>query len=159
VTDVLLDTRVTLYAVNPTTSAAGMVEITDPTQLEFAQAAGGSFVSNANPFGSQMAFDRLGPITGGRGGRHERRRSTDRKLRRSRFEVLHDWVLALRFEQRTTSVSKYTGGVSSCRAHRDDAQRVLHYVPGQSELKGNTDVRPQHGCAQFHSARRVEGDR
>jgi VWFA-related protein len=66
VTDVLLDTRVTLYAVDPTTTAAGMVEITDPTQLEFAQAAGDSFVSNANPFGSQLDFDRLGPVTGGR---------------------------------------------------------------------------------------------
>jgi hypothetical protein len=43
-----------------------MVEITDPTQLEFAQAAGDSFVSNADPFGSQLDFDRLGPVTGGR---------------------------------------------------------------------------------------------
>jgi VWFA-related protein len=66
VTNVLLDTRVTLYAVDPTSSAAGMVEITDPTQLEFAQAAGDSFVRNADPFGAQLDFDRLGPVTGGR---------------------------------------------------------------------------------------------
>jgi hypothetical protein len=52
--------------VDPTSTAAGMVEITDPTQLEFAQAAGDSFVSNAEPFGSQLDFDRLGPVTGGR---------------------------------------------------------------------------------------------
>ena len=66
VTNVLLDTRVTLYPVDPTSSAAGMVEITDPTQLEFAQAAGDSFVRNADPFGAQLDFDRLGPVTGGR---------------------------------------------------------------------------------------------
>ncbi|WP_433975436.1 VWA domain-containing protein [Tunturiibacter lichenicola] len=66
ITNLLLDTRVALYAVDPTTSAAGMVEITDPTQLEFAQAAGDSFVTNADPFGSQLDFDRLGPVTGGR---------------------------------------------------------------------------------------------
>ena len=66
VTDVLLDTRVTLYAVDPTSTAAGMVEITDPTELEFAQAEGDSFVSNADPFGSQLDLDRLGPVTGGR---------------------------------------------------------------------------------------------
>jgi VWFA-related protein len=66
VTDVLLDTRVTLYAVDPTSSAAGMVEITDPTQLEFAQLAGDALVSNADPFSSRMDFDRLGPVTGGR---------------------------------------------------------------------------------------------
>lgn len=66
VTDVLLDTRVTLYAVDPTTSAAGMTEITDPTQLEFAQLAGDALVSNADPFSSKLDFDRLGPVTGGR---------------------------------------------------------------------------------------------
>jgi VWFA-related protein len=66
VTNVLLDTRVTLYAVDPTSSAVGMVEITDPTQLEFAQVAGDSFASNANPFGVKLDFDRLGTVTGGR---------------------------------------------------------------------------------------------
>jgi VWFA-related protein len=66
VTNVLLDTRVTLYAVDPTSSAAGMTEITDPTQLEFAQLAGDALVSNADPFSSKLDFDRLGPVTGGR---------------------------------------------------------------------------------------------
>jgi VWFA-related protein len=66
VTDVLLNTRVTLYAVDPTSSAAGMTEITDPTQFEFAQLAGDALTSNADPFSSNMDFDRLGPVTGGR---------------------------------------------------------------------------------------------
>jgi VWFA-related protein len=66
VTDVLLDTRVTLYAVDPTSSAAGMAEITDPTQLEFAQLAGDALAGNADPFSSKLDFDRLGPVTGGR---------------------------------------------------------------------------------------------
>jgi hypothetical protein len=66
VTDVLVNTRVTLYAVDPTSSAAGMTEITDPTQLEFAQLAGDALASNADPFSSNMDFDRLGPVTGGR---------------------------------------------------------------------------------------------
>jgi VWFA-related protein len=66
VTDVLLDSRVTLYAVDPTTSAAGLTEITDPTQLEFAQAAGDTLATNVDPFASEASFDRLGPVTGGR---------------------------------------------------------------------------------------------
>jgi VWFA-related protein len=66
VTDVLLNTRVTLYAVDPTSSAAGMTEITDATQLEFAQLAGDALTSNADPFNSSLDFDRLGPVTGGR---------------------------------------------------------------------------------------------
>jgi VWFA-related protein len=66
VTDVLLDTRVTLYAVDPTSSAAGMVEITDPTQLEFAQLAAEGGSRNMDPFSSQLDFDKLGPVTGGR---------------------------------------------------------------------------------------------
>ena len=66
VTDVLLDTRVTLYAVDPTSSAASMAEITDPTQLEFAQLAGDGLAGNTDPFSSKLDFDRLGPVTGGR---------------------------------------------------------------------------------------------
>ena len=66
VTDVLLNTRVALYAVDPTSSAAGMEEITDPAQLEFAQLAGDALAGNADPFSSKLDFDRLGPVTGGR---------------------------------------------------------------------------------------------
>ncbi len=66
VTNLLLDTRITLYAVSPTTSAATTTEITDPTQLEFAQLAGGSLANNADPFASTLDFDRLAPATGGR---------------------------------------------------------------------------------------------
>ncbi len=65
-TDVLLDTRVTLYAVDPTSSAAGLTEITDPTQLEFAEAAGDSLTAGSDPFNASEDFDRLGPVTGGR---------------------------------------------------------------------------------------------
>src|ERR1039457_5341462 len=42
VTDVLLDTRVTLYAVDPTSLALGMTEITDASQMAFVLAAGAS---------------------------------------------------------------------------------------------------------------------
>jgi VWFA-related protein len=66
VTDLLLDTRITLYAVDPTSSAAGMTEITDPTQLEFAQAAGDSLFGTIDPYGATEDFDLLGPVTGGR---------------------------------------------------------------------------------------------
>jgi VWFA-related protein len=66
VTDVLLDTHVTLYAIDPTSSAAGLTEITDSTQLEFAEAAGDALSGNFDPFNASEDFDRLGPITGGR---------------------------------------------------------------------------------------------
>jgi VWFA-related protein len=66
VTDVLLDTRVTLYAVDPTSSAVGLTEITDPTQLEFAIAAGDSLTAGSDPFNASNDFDNLGPVTGGR---------------------------------------------------------------------------------------------
>jgi len=66
VTDVLLDTRVTLYAVDPSSSAAGMTEITDSSQLEFAEMAGDALSGNFDPFGATDDFDRLGPVTGGR---------------------------------------------------------------------------------------------
>jgi len=66
VTNVLLDSRVTLYAVDPTSSAPGMTEITDASQMAFAMYAGESFDGNADPFNSSEDFDRLGPVTGGR---------------------------------------------------------------------------------------------
>jgi VWFA-related protein len=66
VTDVLLDTRVTLYAIDPTSSAAGLTEITDTTQLEVAEATGGSLGVGNDPFNADEDFDRLGPVTGGR---------------------------------------------------------------------------------------------
>jgi VWFA-related protein len=65
VTDVLLDTRVTLYAVDPTTSAAGMSEITDESAQAFADAAGDSLSGHLDPFGATDDFDALGPVTGG----------------------------------------------------------------------------------------------
>ncbi len=66
ITDVLLDTRVTLYAVDPTSSAAGMVELTDQSQAEFGDIVGDSLGANFDPFGANDDFDRLGPVTGGR---------------------------------------------------------------------------------------------
>jgi VWFA-related protein len=66
VTDTLLATRVTLYAVDPTSNAVGMTEITDPDQMEFAAFTGGSFGRVMDPFDQSLDFDRLGPVTGGR---------------------------------------------------------------------------------------------
>ena len=65
-TNVLLDTRITLYAVDPTSSAAGLTEITDSSQLAFAVAAGDSLAAGSDPFSASEDFDKLGPITGGR---------------------------------------------------------------------------------------------
>ena len=66
VTDVLLETRVTLYAVDPTTSAVGMTELTDPSEIAFANAAGDALTLGADPFSTTDEFDKLGPVTGGR---------------------------------------------------------------------------------------------
>ncbi len=66
VTDVLLDTRVTLYAVDPTSSAPGMTEITNASQMAFIQAGGDLTAGSADPFGASEDFDKLGPVTGGR---------------------------------------------------------------------------------------------
>jgi VWFA-related protein len=67
VTDTLLATRVTLYAIDPTSTAAGMTDITDPDQLNFMMAAGGNAGAGdlMDPFNSALDFDRLGPVTGG----------------------------------------------------------------------------------------------
>jgi VWFA-related protein len=66
ITDVLLDTRVTVYAVDPTSSAAGMTEITDPSQVGFMQSGAELPAGAADPFNSSEDFDKLGPVTGGR---------------------------------------------------------------------------------------------
>jgi len=66
VTDVLLDTRITVYAVDPTSLAPGMTEITDTTQLEMAEAGGNDIAGAFDPYNSSEDFDRLGPVTGGR---------------------------------------------------------------------------------------------
>jgi VWFA-related protein len=66
VTDTLLATRVTLYAIDPTSNAVGMTEITDADQLQFSMATGGSAGRLMDPFDQQLDFDRLGPVTGGR---------------------------------------------------------------------------------------------
>ena len=65
VTDTLLDARASLFAVDPTSTVPTTTEITDPTQLAFAAAAGGG-ARNLDPFDRTLDFDRLGPVTGGR---------------------------------------------------------------------------------------------
>jgi len=66
VTDTLLGDRITLYAVDPSSSAAGTTEITDSSQLEFAELAGDALSGNFDPFSENEDFDRLGLVTGGR---------------------------------------------------------------------------------------------
>jgi VWFA-related protein len=66
VTDTLLATRVTLYAIDPTSNAVGMTEITDADQLQFSMATGGTAGRLMDPFDQTLDFDRLGPVTGGR---------------------------------------------------------------------------------------------
>ena len=66
ITDLLLDTHITLYAIDPSSSAAGVTEITGSTQLQFAEAAGDALFGNFDPFNASDDFDRLGPMTGGR---------------------------------------------------------------------------------------------
>jgi VWFA-related protein len=66
VTDILLDTHVTLYAIDPSSTAAGMTEITDSSQAAFVLAAGDALSGGFDPFSAGGDFDRLGPVTGGR---------------------------------------------------------------------------------------------
>ena len=66
VTDVLLQTRVTVYAVDPASLAASVTEVTNDTQADFVENAGDGLAMNADPFNSDQDFDRLGPVTGGR---------------------------------------------------------------------------------------------
>jgi VWFA-related protein len=66
VTGILLDTHVTLYAIDPSSTAAGMTEITDSSQAAFVMAAGDALSGGFDPFSASGDFDRLGPVTGGR---------------------------------------------------------------------------------------------
>lgn len=66
VADELLDARIALYAVDPTSSAAGMTGITDESQLDFLAAAGDSTSRLSDPFDKSLDFDRLAPVSGGR---------------------------------------------------------------------------------------------
>jgi VWFA-related protein len=66
VTDVLLDARVTLYAVDPTSHAAGMNELTDFQQIAFAQLSGELGSASIDPMNTGGDFDSLGALTGGR---------------------------------------------------------------------------------------------
>jgi VWFA-related protein len=66
VTNVLLDARITMYAIDPSNSAPGMTEITDAAQMGFVQAGGDLTAGSADPFSASEDFDKLGPVTGGR---------------------------------------------------------------------------------------------
>lgn len=66
VTNALLDARVTLYAIDPSSSAASVTEITDIDQQAFAQSAGDALSGASDPFNASDDFNRLGPVTGGR---------------------------------------------------------------------------------------------
>src|SRR5436305_954120 len=59
VTNTLLDTHVTLYAVDPKSLAAGMAEITDQTTAEFVGAIGDASPGLSATFNSDEDFDRL----------------------------------------------------------------------------------------------------
>jgi VWFA-related protein len=65
VTDVMLDSRITLYAVDPSSSAAGMNEIVDMSQQAFVDAGGDALGGGTDPFSVSENFDKLGPVTGG----------------------------------------------------------------------------------------------
>jgi hypothetical protein len=137
-----------------------MVEITDPTQLEFAQAAGDSFVSNAEPFGSQLDFDRLGPVTGGRVIRGMN--NIDKQIANSVDFGTNFYTIGYSPSNSNSAPRQYRNIRVVCLpTGLTVTTRNGYYTtpPGQSELKGNTHLRSQHGCAQFHSAHRVEGDR
>ncbi|WP_263378138.1 VWA domain-containing protein [Granulicella paludicola] len=66
VTDVLLEKRMTVYAVDPTSSMPGMTEVVNATQMMFVQTAGDAATGDVDPFGARADFDKLGPVTGGR---------------------------------------------------------------------------------------------
>jgi len=66
VTNTLLDTHVTMYAVDPKSSAPGMAEITDQTTAEFALANADSSSGSMGTFNNGEDFERLAPVTGGR---------------------------------------------------------------------------------------------
>ncbi|MGD0347827.1 MAG: VWA domain-containing protein [Terracidiphilus sp.] len=66
ITNAMLDARITLYAVDPSSLAPGMTEITDISQADFTQAAGDSMLQNSATFNADEDFDGLGVATGGR---------------------------------------------------------------------------------------------
>ncbi len=62
----LVDTRMTLYAVDPTSTAAGMTELTDFQQMAFAQLSGELSSAPVDPVDNDADFDSLSALTGGR---------------------------------------------------------------------------------------------
>lgn len=64
--DVLLQARVALYAVDPTSTAASVTEVTDPMQVAFMSATEGGSARMSDPFDHGADFDKLAPLSGGR---------------------------------------------------------------------------------------------
>lgn len=64
-TDLMLDARVALFIVDPTSTAAGMLEVSDETQLEFLSAAAEGGARLSDPFAHSFDFDRLASVSGG----------------------------------------------------------------------------------------------
>lgn len=65
ITNLMLADRVALYAVDPTSRAPGLTEITDQDQAAFAMAAGDSLSLNAGTMNGDEDFDKLSTVTGG----------------------------------------------------------------------------------------------
>lgn len=65
VTDTLVDNRISLYAIDPTSSAASQTEITDPDQLAFAMMAEG-LARDSDPFDHSLDLNKLSVVSGGR---------------------------------------------------------------------------------------------
>lgn len=66
VTNSLLEARISLDAIDPASTAAGLTEITDAAQFAFLEAAGDSSSTLADPFDKSLDFDLLAPVSGGR---------------------------------------------------------------------------------------------
>jgi VWFA-related protein len=65
-TRILINAHVTMYAVDPASSAAGMTEFTDPDVASFAAANQDSSTGSASTFNGGERFERLAQLTGGR---------------------------------------------------------------------------------------------
>ncbi|MDE1162843.1 MAG: VWA domain-containing protein [Acidobacteriaceae bacterium] len=66
VSNELLDARMTLYVVDPTSSAAGMSEITDFQEMAFAGLMGELPAAQMDPVDTSLGFNTLSMVTGGR---------------------------------------------------------------------------------------------
>ncbi len=66
VTDTLLDSRISLYSIDPTSTLPTMDEIINDDQMGVFSIGGSSAGNILAPFDTNLDFDHLGPVTGGR---------------------------------------------------------------------------------------------